>query len=365
MKLSAVISVLETLAPPSLQESYDNCGLLTGDPSWNCNGVLCTLDATEEIVDEAVRRGCNLIVAHHPIVFTGLKRINGKNYVERTVIKAIKHDIAIYAIHTSLDNVAAGVNGRIADRLGLMNRSVLAPREKTLRKLYTFVPLAAMEAVRTALFAAGAGHIGRYSETSFGVEGKGTFKAGEGASPFVGAIGERHEEAEIRLEVIFPAHLQGRVIDALWAAHPYEEVAYDVVELTQSSRETGSGLVGELPEALSPADFLALLKKTFLGSVVRHSALTEGPIRRVALCGGAGSFLISKALQADAQAFVTADLKYHEFFDAERRLLLCDVGHFESEQFTTDLLAEVLQQKFTTFAVLKSDINTNPVYYYF
>lgn len=365
MKLSAIISALEAVAPPALQESYDNCGLLTGDPSWTCKGVLCTLDATEAVVDEAISKGCNLIVAHHPILFHGLKKINGKNYVERTLIRAIKNDIAIYAIHTSLDNVITGVNSRMADRLGLVNRTVLAPREKTLRKLYTFVPLAQVETVRSALFAAGAGHIGNYSEASFGVEGKGTFKAGEGASPFAGAVGERNVEAEIKLEVIFPAQLQGSLVSALCKAHPYEEVAYDVVDLVNTNRETGSGLVGELPEPLSPGAFLALLKKTFQAGVVRHTALPEAPIHRVALCGGAGSFLIPKALQAGVQAFITADLKYHEFFDAEGRMLLCDIGHFESEQFTTDLLAELLQQKFTTFAVLKSDLNTNPVYYYF
>lgn len=365
MKIADITRFLETVAPPVLQESYDNCGLLTGSAQTDCTGVLVTLDATEAVVEEAIRKGCNLIVAHHPVIFSGLKKINGKNQVERTVIAAIRNDIALYAIHTSLDNIASGVNGRIADRLGLLNRSILFPKEQTLRKLYTFVPLAQAAAVRDALFAAGGGHIGQYSECSFAVAGTGTFKAGEGANPFVGAIGKRHEEPELKLELVFPAWLQPTLLEALLAAHPYEEVAYDIVTLSQAQGGIGSGITGSLPEPLDPEAFLALLKLKFGTGVIRHTELPRKPIQQVAVCGGAGSFLISKSLSAGVDAYITADLKYHEFFEADRRLLLCDIGHYESEQFTTDLLAELLQQKFITFAVLKSDQITNPVYYYF
>ena len=365
MKIADITRFLETIAPPALQESYDNCGLLTGSPESQCNGVLVTLDATEAVVEEAIRRGCNLVVAHHPIIFSGLKKINGKNYVERTVIAAIRNDIALYAIHTNLDNIAGGVNGRIAERLGLQSRSILLPKEQTLRKLYTFVPLAQADAVRNALFAAGGGHIGQYSECSFSVAGTGTFTAGEGANPFVGAIGQRHEEPELKLELVFPGWLQQQLVAALLEAHPYEEVAYDIVSLSQTQGGIGSGVIGKLPEPLDPEAFLALLKSQFGSGTIRHTALPKGKVQTVAVCGGAGSFLISKALASGADAFVTADLKYHEFFDADGRLLLCDIGHYESEQFTTDLLAELLQQKFITFAVLKSDQITNPVYYYF
>lgn len=365
MKIADITRYLESIAPPALQESYDNCGLLTGNPDTACTGVLVTLDATEAVVAEAKQKGCNLIVAHHPIIFSGLKKINGKNYVERTVIAAIKNDIAIYAIHTSLDNMASGVNGRIADTLGLVSRNILFPKEQPLRKLYTFVPLAQAEAVRNALFAAGGGHIGQYAECSFSVTGTGTFKAGQGANPIVGTIGARHEETELKLELVFPAWLQQPLVAALLEAHPYEEVAYDIVSLSQAAVGIGSGLTGQLPEPLEPEAFLALLKDRFGARVIRHTALPQKQVQQVAVCGGAGSFLISKALAAGADAFVTADLKYHEFFDAENRLLLCDIGHYESEQFTTDLLAELLQQKFITFAVLKSDQITNPVYYYF
>lgn len=364
MKIAAIIAHLEAIAPPSLQESYDNAGLLTGNPGWECTGVLCTLDVTEDVVMEAVQRGVNMVVAHHPIIFGGLKKINGKNYVEKTVIAAIKQDIAIYAIHTNLDNILAGVNGRMADRLGLEKRSILAPKAATLKKLYTFVPVAQAEAVRAAIFAAGGGHIGQYSECSFGVEGTGTFKGAAGTNPFVGEPGKLHEEKELKLEVVFPGYLQGTIVRAMIAAHPYEEVAYDIVDLANNHPGIGAGLIGELPEAIPEKDFLALVKQQFELTVIRHTPLMNKPVKKVALCGGAGSFLVSRALSAGADIYITGDMKYHEFFDANGRLVIADIGHFESEQFTTDLLINILQENFTTFAVLKSEVKTNPVQYF-
>jgi dinuclear metal center YbgI/SA1388 family protein len=364
MQIADIIAFLESIAPPSLQESYDNTGLLTGQAGWKCTGVLCTLDATEEVIDEAMAKNCNLVVAHHPIIFGGLKKINGKNYVEKTVIRAIKHDIAIYAIHTNLDNVIGGVNGMMADKLGLVNRSVLAPKDAMLRKLFTFVPLQQVEQVRGALFAAGGGHIGNYSECSFGVEGTGTFMGGDNTHPFAGKPGELHYEKEVKIEVVFPAHRQATIIRSLLAAHPYEEVAYDVVELANTHPGIGSGLLGELPQPMPGNLFLAQLKEAFELPLIRHTALMKGPVKKVALCGGAGSFLVSKALAAGADFYVTADMKYHEFFDANGRMVIADIGHFESEQFTIDLLATLLQEKFTTFAVLKTTVKTNPVHYF-
>ena len=365
MQISDIVGHLELLAPPAYQESYDNAGLLTGCGTWECTGVLTTLDVTEEVVKEAVARQCNLIVAHHPIVFGGLKKITGKNYVERTVIAAIKKDIAIYAIHTNLDNmVAEGVNGRIADKLGLGERQVLLARGSTLQKLFCFVPVDHLEAVRLAIFAAGAGHIGGYSECSYSVEGFGTFRGGEGTQPFVGQPGVRHTEKEARLEVVLPAYLSRSVVQAMTAAHPYEEVAYDLVPLANTHPGVGAGLVGELPEPVEEKAFLRMLCEIFGLSVVRHTQLTGRPVKRVAVCGGAGSFLISNALASGANIYITSDVKYHEFFDANDRLVIADIGHFESEQFTTDLLFDNLREKFRNFAVLKSDIKTNPVHYY-
>lgn len=364
MKISEVISFLESWAHPSLQEHYDNTGLLTGNPGWECSGIICCLDAIEEVVNEAIEKKYNLIVAHHPIIFSGLKKINGKNYVERTIIKAIKNDIAIYAIHTNLDNVVNGVNGKIADKLGLQKRSILSPKESTLKKLFTFAPADKADIVRSAIFNAGAGHIGNYSECSFNTEGIGTFKGGENTNPYVGEKGKRHNENETRIEVIFPAYLEKKILQALFGSHPYEEVAYDIVPLSNLHPTIGSGLVGELPEPVSEKNFLELIKSTFNTGVVRHTLLTGKKIKKVAICGGAGSFLISKALECNADVYLTADMKYHEFFDADGKILITDVGHYESEQFTIDLLKEILEQKFPTFAVLKTGVKTNPVFYF-
>jgi len=364
MKIAELLSSLELIAPSSLQEPYDNTGLLAGNPEWDCTGIICCLDAIEEVVDEAIQKKCNLVVAHHPIIFKGLKSITGKNYVERTVIKAIKNDIAIYAIHTNLDNTINGVNGRIADKLELVNRSVLLPKENFLNKLITFAPLDKAELVMLALFKAGAGHIGHYSECSFNVEGTGTFTAGVHTNPYVGEKNKMHKEAETRIEVIFPSHLQRIILHALFKTHPYEEVAYDVIPLSNQHPEFGSGLVGQLPRALAEKDFLELVKKIFMTGTVRHTKLTGKPIDKVAVCGGAGSFLISNALKSKVNAFLTADMKYHEFFDADGKLLIADVGHFESEQFTIDFLKEILEQKFPTFAVLKTEVKSNPVHYF-
>lgn len=358
------IQVLEQAAPLSYQEGYDNAGLLTGNSNWNCTGILCTLDATEQVIMEAKERGCNLVVAHHPIIFGGLKKITGRNYVEKSVISAIKHDIVIYAIHTNLDNVLHGVNNRIADRLGLVSRRILAPKDRQLMKLCSFVPLAQADELRTALFETGAGHIGRYSDCSFNVEGTGTFKGRAGTNPFAGNPGELHREKEVKLEVIFPAHLQSRLVAALLKSHPYEEVAYDIIPLANEHPEVGSGLIGELPEPVTEEGFLHILKNAFELSIVRHTPLLGKKIQKVALCGGAGSFLTGRALAAGADVYVTADVKYHEFFDANDRLVIADIGHWESEQYTSELLVELLQAKFPTFAVLKSAINTNPVRYF-
>lgn len=364
MIIQEIITALENLAPPSYQESYDNAGLLTGSANWECTGILCTLDATEAVILEAKKKNANLIVAHHPIIFSGLKKLNGKNYIEKTVIAAIKNDIAIYAIHTNLDNILPGVNGKIAEKLGLQNVEVLLPKENNLRKLYTFVPQDKVDPVRDAIFNAGAGKIGNYSECSFNIPGKSTFKAGENTHPYVGEIGKRHEENELKIEVIFPAYLQTKIISAMIEAHPYEEVAYDIIPLGNYFKEVGSGIIGELPEDMEEMGVLNMLKTSFGLKVIRHTPLMNKTIKKVAICGGAGSFLIKKALAAGADFYITSDVKYHEFFDAEGRMVIADIGHFESEQFTIELLTDVLQQKFPTFAVLKTEVNTNPVKYF-
>ncbi len=364
MKIADIISFLESLAHPSLQEHYDNAGLVIGEKNRECSGIICSLDATEEVIKEAITKNYNLVVAHHPIIFGGLKKINGKNYVEKTVITAIKNDIAIYAIHTNLDNVVNGVNGRIARLLGLENISILSPKEGTLKKLFTFAPLDKAEQVRNAIFKAGGGQIGNYSECSFNAEGVGTFKGEEGTNPYVGEVGKQHRENEIKIEAIFPAWLENKVVNSMKAAHPYEEVAYDIINLANKHQGIGSGMIGELTEPMTEMNFLIHLKKIFNLRVIRHTALLNRPVKKIALCGGAGSFLVSTALAAGADIYTTADMKYHEFFDANGKILIADIGHYESEQFTIDLLTEILEQKFPNFAVLKTKVETNPVKYF-
>ncbi len=364
MKIRDIISHLELIAPLQLQESYDNAGLITGNTDWDCNGILVSLDATEEVIQEAIEKKCNLVVAHHPIVFGGLKKITGRNYVERTVIAAIKNDIAIYAIHTNLDNVISGVNGKMADMLGLVNRQILLPKSRLLKKLIVFVPSAAAENLRTAIFTAGGGHIGNYSECSFNTTGEGTFKAGKGANPYAGSMGERHTEQEVKVEVIFQSWLESKLIKAMLAAHPYEEVAYDIMTLENELSTTGTGLIGELSTTMDESACLSHIKKVFGVTVIRHTPLTGQPVKKIAVCGGAGSFLIKAAINAGARFYITADVKYHEFFDAEKRLVIADIGHYESEQYTISLLFDILKEKYPTFAVLKTEINTNPVHYF-
>ena len=364
MKIGELLSAIEIFAAPELQEEYDNAGLLTGYKDVECTGVLCTLDVTVAVLQEALQYKCNLIVAHHPVIFRGLKRLNGGTYVEQVIIMAVKNDIAIYAAHTNLDNVVLGVSNTIAIKLGLQNTTVLQPKSRVLRRLITFAPTDQAEVVRNAVFEAGAGHIGNYSECSFISQGTGTFKAGKGADPYVGEIGLRHEEKETKVEIVYPFYLEQQVVKALVANHPYEEVAYDIFTMENAHYGIGSGVIGELPDPVEEEPFLKMLKDRFHLAVIRHTPLRGRAVKKVAVCGGAGSFLIKTALSKGADMYISADIKYHEFFDAEGRMVITDIGHYESEQFAVDLLHDLLVEKFPTFAVLKTSVNTNPVQYY-
>lgn len=363
MLISEISRTIESIAPLAYQESYDNAGLLVGSPSDEVSNALICIDITEAVVDEAIAEGFQLIIAHHPLIFGGLKKLNGKNEVERCVLKAIKNNIAIYAAHTNLDSVHGGVNSKICEKLKLQNCRILAPAKGQLKKLVTFIPTEQAPQVQQAVFAAGAGHIGNYDSCGYSLNGEGSFRAGEHTNPFVGEKGELHVEAEVRFETIFPAHLQGKIISALLAAHPYEEVAYDIYPLDNEFAQVGAGMIGELAEPMSETEFLQLTKKQFGCSVVRHSPLLGKTVRRVAVCGGAGSFLIRHAIGAKADIFVTGDLKYHQFFEAEGKLVLADIGHFESEQYTKEVFYELLTKKFPKFAIRLSAIDTNPVNY--
>ena len=364
MKIKDLSVFLESIAPIDLSEVYDNCGLIVGSDQTEISKALLTLDCTEEVVDEAIAENCNLIIAHHPIIFGGIKKLNGKNYVERTVIKAIKNEIAIYAIHTNLDNVLSGVNQKIAEKLHLENCKILEEKTSNLLKLHTYIPDAYLTKVQQAIFEAGAGNIGNYSDCSFIVSGKGTFKAGLDAKPFVGEKGVLQTENEMRLETVFPKRLKEKVLKALFESHPYEEVAYDLFELVNADTRIGSGIIGNLQLEMAENEFLAFLKDKMELEMIKYTSFNSRKIKKVAVCGGAGSFLLKKAIWAGADAFVSADFKYHEFFDAEKRLMIADIGHYESEKFTKTLLSELILEKFPTFALRLSKLNTNPVNYY-
>lgn len=362
--IDRIINFLETVAPLRLQENYDNAGLVCGDRTKICTGILTSLDLTQPVIEEAIQRQCNLIVVHHPPIFKALKRIVPGDPVSDLLILAIQNNMAIYAIHTNLDNVLHGVNGTIAERIGLLDLSVLQPLAQTHRKLITFAPTAHAESIRSALFEAGAGSIGFYSNCSFSVKGNGTFKPLEGSDPFVGSKGQQHTEEEEKIEMMFPVHLQENLVTTLKKSHPYETVAYDIVQVENQYNQIGAGAIGTLPEPLDALAFLEQLKLAFGTGAIKHSALPTKMISRVALCGGSGKSLINIALQKKADAFISADLGYHDFFVPQERILLADIGHFESEQYTTDLLVELIKEKFPTFAVLKTGVRTNPIHYF-
>lgn len=363
MNIREVTDYLESLAPRAYQESYDNSGLLTGNHEMDVTGILTSLDCTEAVVQEAIDMRCNLIVAHHPIVFKGVKKLTGSTYVERTLIKAIKHDIAIYAIHTNLDHVHLGVNKKIADKIGLLHVRILEPRKDTLGKLVTFVPHADAGKVLASLHEAGAGHIGHYTHCSFQVNGTGTFRPTDAANPHIGTAGTQESVEEARIEVLVPRHLESRIIHALKASHPYEEVAYYLSWIENENQEVGAGMIGTLPAPMEPLAFLKRLKDTMELTTLRHTALPDKLVSKIAVCGGSGSFLLPKAIQQGADLYITADFKYHEFFDADGRITIADIGHYESEIFTKELLKELLMKKFPTFAVNFSGIVTNPISY--
>ncbi|WP_452228586.1 Nif3-like dinuclear metal center hexameric protein [Lacinutrix sp. MEBiC02404] len=364
MIVQDVINYLEEFSPLAYAEDFDNVGLLVGNKNTNLTGVLVTLDTLEEVVDEAIRENCNLIVSFHPIIFKGLKKITGKTYVERVVIKAIKHDIAIFSMHTALDNAWQGVNNMICNQLQLKNRSVLIPQSQTIKKLTTFVPKEQAEKVRKALFSGGAGNIGNYSNCSFNTQGFGTYKGNENSNPTIGKKGETHQEEETQVSVTFAKHLQAEVLKALFKAHPYEEVAYEIVTLENNNQHIGIGMVGELENAMTEADFLKYLKTKMQATCIRHSNLLNKPIKKVAVLGGSGSFAIPAAKASGADVLVTSDLKYHDFFSAESSIVLADIGHYESEQYTKNGLVAHLTKKITNFAVVLSKTNTNPVQYF-
>jgi len=363
MKLKDVCKIIEDFAPLSLQESYDNSGLLMGEPDSEVKKALITLDVTEDVVNEAISTDCDLIISHHPLIFKGIKKFTGKNPVERIVKFCLQNNLAIYAAHTNLDNIHQGVNAIICEKLGIKNTRILSMKSQMLRKLSVFCPEIQAEQVREAIFDAGAGHIGNYDSCSFNIQGQGSFRGLEGADPYVGEVGQLHFENEIRIEVIYPVYHEAKILKAMLNAHPYEEVAFDIYPLENEFALAGAGMIGELETEEVGWEFLQRIKNIFGTGCIRHSKIGKEKVKKVAVCGGSGIFLLDEAIKSGADIFITGDVKYHEFFDADGKIIIADVGHFESEQFTKELLMNLLKKNISTFAVQISKVNTNPVYY--
>lgn len=363
MKLTSIITALEEMAPLAYAEDFDNVGLLTGNPEASITGILVCHDALENVIDEAIAKKCNLIVCFHPILFSGLKKITGKNYVERAIIKAIKNDIAIYAVHTALDNHENGVNKIFCNTLGLENTKVLIPKTNYIQKLVTYTIAENFEELRNALFNAGAGNIGNYENCSFNSQGIGTYQGNEKSNPEIGERGEFIENNEIKIEVTFEKHLQSKILKALFKNHIYEEVAYEIYTLENQHQHIGMGMIGQLSSSMSEKEFLLLVKEKMKAEGIRHSAFTGKQVNKVAVLGGSGSFAIKNAIAAGADVFLTADIKYHQFYEAENKILLADIGHFESERYTKNYIVDYLTKKIPNFAIILSEENTNPVKY--
>ena len=363
MKIKEILSFLEEMAPLAYAEDFDNVGLLVGDTNAEATGILVCHDALENVIAEAIAKKCNLIVCFHPILFTGLKKITGKNYVERAVIKAIKNDIAIYAVHTALDNHKEGVNKILCEALGLINTKILVPKQNFIQKLVTYTIPENAEQLRNALFEVGAGKIGNYEDCSFNSQGIGTYMGNENSNPEIGERFEFVEAKEIKIEVVFEKHLQSKILKALFSNHVYEEIAYEIYDLQNAHQNIGLGMVGELGKPMNEKDFLHFVKEKMQCGSIRHSEFLGKTIQKVAVLGGSGSFAIKNAIQAKADVFLTADLKYHQFYEAENQLLLADIGHFESERFTKNYIVDFLKKKIPNFAIIFSEENTNPVKY--
>lgn len=364
MILKDLVNIINEEFPFALQEGYDNSGLLLGDPHKKITKGLICFDLTENVLNEAVESKCDIIISHHPLIFDAIKSLTGKNFNERILIKAVKNDIAIIAVHTNIDNSFIGVNKVFAEKLGLDNLNILAPKQNMLKKLVVFCPLAHAEKVRKAMFDAGAGKIGDYDSCSYNLSGEGSFRASDAANPFVGEVDKLHFEPEVRIETIFPEYLQNVILNEMIKAHPYEEVAYDIYSLDNKLYRAGAGMIGNLKDPLKEEEFLKLVKNSLNASVLKHSELMDKEVLRVAVCGGSGGFLLENAIRMGADAFISGDIKYHQFLDSQNNILLVDAGHFETEHFTSNIIYEIVSKKITNFALQISQRQKNAVNYF-
>lgn len=360
VRIKDIIKMIEFHAPSYLQEDYDNSGIIIGNIENDVSSVLICLDINEKVIDYAIEKRIDLIISHHPVIFRPLKKINGYSLTETLVLKAIRNDINIYSAHTNIDNSAI-LREKIAQILEIKKYKPLVPYESLYSKLVWFTPSSETARVKSAVFAAGAGHIGNYDSCSYNVDGYGTFRALEGACPFVGEIGQVHQENEVRTEVIFPKFLKNQIIEALDESHPYEEVAYDIYSIDNKLNEFGYGLIGNLDVEINLYEYLLKIKNTLCIQIIRHNAENiHKKIKTIAYCGGSGASFINNAINQKADLIITSDIKYHEFFDFKEMIAIADIGHYESEKMIIDIFFDILKNN-NTFAVQKIDFETNPI----
>ena len=364
MIIEELTTFIEDKFPLSQQESYDNCGLIVGDPKKTVKKVLLALDCTEQVIKEAKLKKADVIITHHPLMFSSINKLTANDYEGSLIIKLIKSDIALYAVHTNLDNSINGINKYLALKLGLKNLQILVGKEKTFKKIITFVPKAYSQKVITALSAAKAGNIGLYSHCAFVTEGSGCFKPEKGAKPFLGELSKINQVEEVKLEMVFASENQKMIENSLKKAHPYEQPAFDIIELANPNPDIGAGIYGDLPAQINTAEFLKLVKTKLNLSYIRQSNSAKKFISKVAICSGAGFFVFEQAKRLNVDALVTSEIKHHEFLAAENNILLCDIDHHEGEIAAVNILDQILQ-KLENIDTLISKHNLSPAQIFF
>ncbi|MBI4536287.1 MAG: Nif3-like dinuclear metal center hexameric protein [Ignavibacteriae bacterium] len=367
MTVREIQDVIEHWAPREIAWGQDNVGLQIGNPASRLLGILIALDVTEKIITEARRHRANLIISHHPLLFKAPRSITPRNQVGRCIDALVKSGIALYSAHTNLDFAHGGTSWAIAEALGLTAVDFLYKPYKVQRKIVTFVPTDHVDRVAVAMAEAGAGRIGNYDNCSFRMLGTGTFKANERANPVVGSKNVLEKVAETRLEMVVDQWLVPGVLKALKQAHPYEEVAHDVYPTENESDAFGMGIIGMLVRPMTLKSLLALIKKKLGARALRCTGSLNHKVSRIAACGGSGSELLDEAVRARADAFITADVKYHTFHDANGRIALIDAGHYETEHLVVQTMAKKLAQEMRRMRihvpVFASRTSTNPIVY--
>lgn len=365
-KIKEVLQAMDAICSESIQESWDNSGLQWGDDSETVKGVIVSLDVTMDVINEAIDCGCNLIIAHHPLIFGPLKQVrkNGTE-VERLAYHCIQNSIAVYAAHTNWDKVAQGVSWVMAKRIGLLNEEILQPEKDGLCNLKVMGTPRDIAEIRKAWFNAGIGNVGEYSNCSFTTDGWGTFEPSESANPSVGEKNKTEFLRENAIEILCTKKDVSKALAIATETSSYETIAHSIIPLKNTNDTLGFGCIGELKEALSLSDFLALCKEKYACKVVRYNPSEKiKNIKTVAVCGGSAIDFLPTAIARKADAYITADVKYHQFMLADDALTLVDVGHYESEIWAMEYLTHLISEKFHNFAIRLTTINTNSVRYF-